>query len=128
MKISRLLDLDPSGHLTVHAFPLSTVSKMSSVCLTWSQAINRPSLSQTSGLATWSADSSMFVYTDIDTNEFGLHTRIHAANITLNNITTIFGDKDDRDFHYGALAWSPTVMILCWVYGQMQIIPGNPCY
>ena len=64
--------------------------------------------SQTSGLATWSADSSMFVYTDLDTNEFGLHTRIREANITLNNIITLFGDKDDRDYYYDALAWSPT--------------------
>jgi len=70
--------------------------------------------SQTGGAVTWSADSSMFVYIDVDTNEYGLNTRIRGAKLSLNEITILFGDRDARDYNYSSLAWSPirdTLMI-----------------
>jgi Tol biopolymer transport system component len=68
--------------------------------------------SQTGGMVTWSADSSTFVYTDVDTNEFGLHTRIREAKIAINEITTLLGEKDEHDYHYSSLAWSPADSVL----------------
>ena len=64
--------------------------------------------SQIGDSVTWSADGSTLVYTDLDTNEFGLHTRIREAKIITNEITTLFGEKDDQDYKYNSLAWSPT--------------------
>ncbi len=64
--------------------------------------------SQIGDAVTWSADGSTLVYTDLDTNEFGLHTRIREAKIITNEITTLFGEKDERDYKYDSLAWSPT--------------------
>jgi WD40 repeat protein len=63
--------------------------------------------SQTGSTVTWSADNSTFVYTDVDTNEFGAHTRIREAKVSINDITTLFGEKDERDYNYTSLAWSP---------------------
>jgi len=63
--------------------------------------------SSTGGAVTWSADSSMFVYIDADTNEYGLHTQIRGAKLTLHEITTLFGERDDQDYNYSSLAWSP---------------------
>jgi hypothetical protein len=55
----------------------------------------------------WSEDGESFVYTDTDTNEFGVYTRVHQAKISINEITTLFGDNDTRDYAYKMLAWSP---------------------
>ena len=63
--------------------------------------------SQTGSPVTWSADGSTFVFTDIETNEFGLHTRIREAKIAIGEIVTLFGENDERDYYYNALAWSP---------------------
>jgi WD40 repeat protein len=63
--------------------------------------------SQTGNPVTWSADGSTFVYTDVDTNEFGSHTRVREAKLITKEIVTLFGDKDERDYHYNSLAWSP---------------------
>jgi Tol biopolymer transport system component len=63
--------------------------------------------SQTGGTATWLADSSAFVYTDIATNDFGPHTRIREAKMSIHDVTTVFGEKDKMDYYYGSLAWSP---------------------
>jgi len=63
--------------------------------------------SQKGNLVTWSVDGSNFVYTDIETNESGPRTQIRSANLVTNETTTIFGEKDDRDYYYNSLAWSP---------------------
>jgi Tol biopolymer transport system component len=63
--------------------------------------------SQLGNPVTWSGDGESFVYTDIATNESGVHTRVHEAKISINEITTLFGDNDERDYAYNALAWSP---------------------
>lgn len=56
---------------------------------------------------TWSTDSSNFVYTDIEETESGPRTQILAADLTLNETMTLFGEKDERDYYYNSLAWSP---------------------
>jgi Tol biopolymer transport system component len=63
--------------------------------------------SQKGSLATWSADSATFVYTDIETTESGPLTQIHAVDLAHEETTTLFGEKDDRDYYYNSLAWSP---------------------
>jgi len=63
--------------------------------------------SQTGNPFTWSADGSTFVYTDVESNESGLHTRIQQAKLSTKEIVTLFGEKDERDYHYSSLAWSP---------------------
>ena len=63
--------------------------------------------SQLGSPVTWSADGESFVYTDIDTADFGVYTRVHQAKISINEITTLFGENDTRDYAYNMLAWSP---------------------
>jgi WD40 repeat protein len=58
-------------------------------------------------LVTWSADSSTFVYTDIEEADFGPRTQILARDLVANQTSTMFGEKDDRDYYYNSLAWSP---------------------
>jgi Tol biopolymer transport system component len=58
-------------------------------------------------LVTWSADKSTFVYTDIDANQSDLRTQIRAVKLLTNETTTLFGEKDKRDYYYNSLAWSP---------------------
>jgi Tol biopolymer transport system component len=61
---------------------------------------------------TWSADSSTFVYTNIEQTESGSRTEIHAVDLMLNETTTLFGGKDERDYYYNSLAWSPVEDVL----------------
>ena len=63
--------------------------------------------SQLGSPVTWSGDGETFIYTDIDTNDFGVYTRVYQAKISINEITSLFGDNDERDYAYNALAWSP---------------------
>jgi Tol biopolymer transport system component len=63
--------------------------------------------SKKGSLVTWSADSTTFVYTDIATTESGPITKIRAVDLTFNETTTLFGERDDRDYNYNSLAWSP---------------------
>jgi Tol biopolymer transport system component len=63
--------------------------------------------SQKGSLVTWSADSSTFVYTDIETTASGPLTKIRAVDLVRNETATLFGEKDDRDYYYNSLAWSP---------------------
>ena len=63
--------------------------------------------SQIGNPVTWSGDGSTFVFTDVETNEFGIHTRIREAKISIGEIITLFGENDERDYSYNALAWSP---------------------
>lgn len=79
--------------------------------------------SQTGSPVTWSADSNTFVFTDIGTNEFGLYTRIRQANLISNEIVTMFGNYDERDYRYNSLAWSPAIDLL--VIG-LQFEENNP--
>jgi hypothetical protein len=58
-------------------------------------------------LVTWSADGATFVYTDIETTESGPLTQIRAVDVARMETTTLFGEKDDRDYYYNSLAWSP---------------------
>ena len=61
---------------------------------------------------TWSADSSTFVYTDIEATESGPLTQIRAVDLTFNETITLFGEKDERDYYYNSLAWSPVEDLL----------------
>jgi len=63
--------------------------------------------SQLGNPVTWSGDGESFVYTDVATNESGVYTRVHEAKISINEITTLFGENDERDYAYNTLAWSP---------------------
>jgi Tol biopolymer transport system component len=63
--------------------------------------------SQLGNPVTWSADGESFIYTDVATADFGAYTRVHQARISINEISTLFGDNDQWDYAYNALAWSP---------------------
>lgn len=63
--------------------------------------------SQLGSPVTWSGDGESFIYTDTATADFGVYTRVHQAKISINEITTLFGENDDRDYAYNMLAWSP---------------------
>ena len=56
---------------------------------------------------TWSADSTTFVYTDMEASESGVRTLINAADLVYDQTTNLFGAKDERDYYYNSLAWSP---------------------
>jgi hypothetical protein len=47
------------------------------------------------------------VYTDIEETDAGPLTRILAVDLAHNETSTLFGAKDDRDYYYNSLAWSP---------------------
>jgi WD40 repeat protein len=68
--------------------------------------------SQLGNSIAWSADGSTFVYTDLVTNEFGTHSRIREAKLDTNEIMTLFGDADERDYRYNSLAFSPAADLL----------------
>ncbi len=68
--------------------------------------------SQTGSPVTWSNDGDTFVFTDVAMNEFGTYTRIREANLPTQEITTLFGENDERDYRYNALAWSPVEKML----------------
>jgi Tol biopolymer transport system component len=63
--------------------------------------------SQTGNPVSWSADGNTLAFTDVATNDSGPYTRIREANISTQEITTLFGENDERDYRYNALAWSP---------------------
>ncbi len=63
--------------------------------------------SNTGGPVTWSPDSTKLLYTDVAQKEDGLRTRVHLADISLNNSNVLLGSKDDFDNSYYSLAWSP---------------------
>jgi hypothetical protein len=63
--------------------------------------------SQKGSLVTWSGDSATFVYTDIEETEAGPLTLIRALNLDHKQTSTLFGAKDERDYYYNSLAWSP---------------------
>jgi Tol biopolymer transport system component len=63
--------------------------------------------SQTGNPVTWSADGDILVFTDVASNESGTYTRIRQANLITKEISTMFGETADRDYHYNSLAWSP---------------------
>ena len=63
--------------------------------------------SQLGSPVTWSDDGESLIYTDVATNDFGVYTRVHEAKISIDEITTLFGDNDEWDHAYNVLAWSP---------------------
>jgi len=63
--------------------------------------------SQLGSPVTWSGDGETFIYTDIDSIEANIHTRVLEAKISINEISTLFGDNDQWDYAYNVLAWSP---------------------
>jgi dipeptidyl aminopeptidase/acylaminoacyl peptidase len=63
--------------------------------------------SRKGSLVTWSGDSATFVYTDIEETDAGPLTLIRAVNLERNETSTLFGAKDERDYYYNSLAWSP---------------------
>jgi Tol biopolymer transport system component len=79
--------------------------------------------SQTGSPVTWSADGDTFIFTDIATNENASYTRIRQAKLITNEIITLFGENDARDYHYSSLAWSPSEDVL--VIG-LRFAENNP--
>ena len=63
--------------------------------------------SNTGGPISWSPDSTKLIFTDIEQKENGLRTRVRLADLPLNDTTTLLGQKDERDYSYYSLAWSP---------------------
>jgi WD40 repeat protein len=63
--------------------------------------------SQKGNPITWSADSTTFVYTDTETKGSGFRTLIREADLVTRELITVFGQRDDRDYYYNSLAWSP---------------------
>ena len=63
--------------------------------------------SQKGSPVTWSGDGSRFVYADIKATENGPRTWVRTADLVTGETTTLFGEKDDRDYYYNSLAWSP---------------------
>ncbi|MBI3153019.1 MAG: PD40 domain-containing protein [Chloroflexi bacterium] len=63
--------------------------------------------SNTGGPVTWSPDSSKMLFTDVDQAEEGVRTQVKLADLSINKSETLIGAKDDRDYSYYALAWSP---------------------
>jgi Tol biopolymer transport system component len=62
----------------------------------------------TGGPVTWSPDSKKLMFTDILQGENGLRTRVRLADLPLNDTSTLLGEKDEIDYSYYSLAWSPT--------------------
>ena len=69
------------------------------------QLYNFPS--NTGGPMTWSPDSTKMLYTDVEQIDTGARTRIHIADLSLNTSSVLIGEKDERDYSYSSLAWSP---------------------
>jgi dipeptidyl aminopeptidase/acylaminoacyl peptidase len=63
--------------------------------------------SNTGGPITWSPDSMRLLYTDVEQKEDGLRTRVHLADLSLNNSSVLLGANDNFDNSYYSLAWSP---------------------
>jgi hypothetical protein len=82
--------------------------------------------SQNGTLVTWSADSRTFVYTDTEPTASGPITQIRALDLARNETTTLFGEKDDRDYYYNSLAWSPieNALIIGLRYDENSMAEG----
>ena len=63
--------------------------------------------SNTGGPITWSPDSTKMLFTKIEQKEDGLRSLVRIADIPLNDSSTLIGAKDERDYSYYSLAWSP---------------------
>jgi hypothetical protein len=63
--------------------------------------------SNTGSPVTWSPDGTKLLFTDAEQYTDGLRTRVRMADLTLNKTYTLFGDKDEFDYGYGSIAWSP---------------------
>lgn len=63
--------------------------------------------SNTGGPITWSPDSTKMIYTTIEQKEDGLRTQVKLADLSINETITLIGEKDDRDYAYYSVAWSP---------------------
>ena len=63
--------------------------------------------SNTGGPITWSPDSTKMIYTTVEQKEAGLRTQVQLADLSLNETITLIGEKDDRDYAYYSVAWSP---------------------
>ena len=63
--------------------------------------------SNTGGPVTWSSDSTKLLYTNVEQKEDGLRTRVHLADIPLNDSSILLGLNDEYDYAYYSLAWSP---------------------
>jgi hypothetical protein len=81
--------------------------------------------SNTGGPITWSADSTKFMFTDIQQGENGLHTRVRLADLSLNDTTTLLGEKDEIDYSYYSLAWSPAENEVVLGFRQSEDSPAQ---
>jgi Tol biopolymer transport system component len=81
--------------------------------------------SNTGGPVTWSADSTKLMFTDIQQGENGLHTRVRLADLSLNDTTTLLGEKDERDYSYYSLAWSPAEEVVVLGFRMSEDQPAQ---
>lgn len=63
--------------------------------------------SNTGGPVTWSPDSAKFLYTTYEQAENGGLTQVKLADLSINEATTLIGEKDSYDYSYYSIAWSP---------------------
>jgi Tol biopolymer transport system component len=81
--------------------------------------------SNTGGPVTWSADSTKFMFTDIQQGENGLHTRVRLADLSLNDTTTLLGEYDEIDYSYYSLAWSPAEDVVALGFRKSEDSPAQ---
>jgi Tol biopolymer transport system component len=60
------------------------------------------------GPLSWSADGSRLLFTNVEPGINGLRTVVKMADFSTGEVTDVIGARDERDYQYGALAWSPT--------------------
>jgi hypothetical protein len=63
--------------------------------------------STTGGPVTWSPDSTRFMYTTFDQTEQGGRTLVKLADLTTSETLNFIGEKDQYDYSYYSVAWSP---------------------
>ena len=57
---------------------------------------------------TWSPDSTRLAYATVEDGEAGLVTVVMIADLRSGEISYLIGKQSVQDYHYSALAWSPT--------------------
>ena len=107
MQTSKFWDMALHGRLIQQNLHPTMALQNRSVCLILKDNQQYIFPSNTGGPITWSPDSTKLLFTDIEQKEDGLRTRVRIADLSLNDSSTLIGAKDERDYSYHSLAWSP---------------------
>lgn len=62
--------------------------------------------SNTGGPITWSPDSNQVLFTRIEQSDNGLRTHVLLGDISMNQVHSLLGTNDEREYAYYSLAWS----------------------